>query len=87
MRQNTRIAPLLQGAMSEADAVLGFVVSQVMQNAGSYHNIRISETRIMPKSLGVANYERSLASVGPFGGSDTSRIDVESKVIDVWKPP
>jgi hypothetical protein len=86
MRQNTRIAPLLQGAMSEADAVLGFVVSQVMQNAESYHNIRISETRIMPKSLGV-NYERSLASVGPFGGSDTSRIDVESKVIDVWKPP
>jgi hypothetical protein len=33
MRQNTRIAPLLQGAMSEADAVLGFVVSQVMRNA------------------------------------------------------
>ena len=73
--------------MSEADTVLGFIVPQVMQNAESHHNIRISKTRVIPKALGVANYERSLASVSPFGGSDTGRIDVEPKVIDVWKPP
>jgi hypothetical protein len=85
MLQNTRIA-LFQGAMSEADTMLSFVILQVMQNAESYHNIRISESRVIPKRLGVTDHKSSAASVHPFGRSDTSRIDVEAEIIHLWKP-
>jgi len=77
---------LFQGAMSEADAMLSFVILQVMQNAKSYHNIRISESRVIPKRLGVTDHERSPVSVHPFGRSDTSWIDVEAEIIDPWEP-
>jgi hypothetical protein len=51
-------------------------VFQVMQNAESYHDIRISESRVIPRRLRVADNESSLVSVGPFGRSNTSTIDV-----------
>lgn len=72
--------------MSEADTMRSVVIAQVMQNAETYHDIRISESRIVPKRLRVADHESSLASVRPFGGSNTSTIDVESEVIDIWEP-
>jgi hypothetical protein len=77
---------LFQGAMREADTMLSFIIRQVMQNAESYHNIRISESRIIPKRLGVTDHESSPASVHPFGRSDTRWIDVEAKIIDLRKP-
>jgi hypothetical protein len=72
--------------MSEADTMLSFVILQVMQNAEPYHNIRISESRVIPKRLSVTDHESSPASVHPFGRSDTSSIDVEAEIIDLWKP-
>jgi hypothetical protein len=77
---------LLQGTMSEADTMLGFVILQVMQNAEPYHNIRTAESRVIPKRLGVPDHESSPASVHPFGRSNTSWIDVEPEIIDLWKP-
>jgi hypothetical protein len=78
-------SPLLQGTMSEADTMLSFVIPQVMQNAEPYHNVRISESGVLPKRLRVPDYKGSLG-VRAFGGSDTSWIDVEPDVIDLWKP-
>jgi len=72
--------------VSEADAVLSFVVVQVVQNAESYHNISISKSQVVAKRRRVADYESSLASMRPFGGSDTSMINIEPEVIDFWKP-
>ncbi len=56
---------LFQGVMSEADTMRSVVIAQVMQNAESYHDIRISESRVVPKRLRVADHESSLASVRP----------------------
>ena len=61
--------------ISEADTMRS-VIAQVMQNAESYNDIRISESRVIPKRLRVADNESSLVSVGPFGRSNTSTIDV-----------
>jgi len=72
--------------MNEADTMRSVVIAQVMQNAESYHDIRISESRVIPKRLRVADNESSLVSVGPFGRSNTSTIDVESEVLDIWEP-
>jgi hypothetical protein len=72
--------------MSEAHTMLSFVILQVMQNAESYHNICISESRIIPKRLGVTDHESSPASVHAFRRSDTSWIDVEAEIMDLWKP-
>jgi hypothetical protein len=72
--------------MCELDAMLSIVITQMMQNAESYHNVRISKSRVVAKRRRVADYESSFASMRSFGGSDTSRINVESEVIDVWKP-
>jgi hypothetical protein len=72
--------------MSELDTILGVVITQVMQNAEAYHNIRISKSRVVTKRHRVADYEGSLVSVCPFGGSDTSMINIEPEVIDFWKP-
>jgi hypothetical protein len=58
---------LFQGAVSEADTMFSFLISQVMQNAESYNNIRISESRVIPKRLGVTDHESSPARVHPFG--------------------
>jgi hypothetical protein len=77
---------LFQGAMSKVDTMRSVVIIQVMQNAESYDDIRVSKSRVVPKRVRVADYESSLASVPPFGGSDTSTIDIEPEVIDVWKP-
>ena len=72
--------------MSEVDTMLSILITQVMQNAESYNNIRISKSRVVSKGLRVADYESSPASMRPLGGSDTSRINIEPEVIDVWKP-
>jgi hypothetical protein len=72
--------------MSEANTMLSFVILQMMQNAQCYHNIRISESRVIAQRLRVAHDESSPASVRPFGRSNTSWIDVEPEIIDVWKP-
>jgi hypothetical protein len=77
---------LFQGAMSEANTMLSFVIVQVMQNAEPDHNIRVSESRVIPKRLGVPDHEGSPVSVYPFGRDDTSWIDVEADIIDLWKP-
>jgi hypothetical protein len=77
---------LFQGAMSEADTMLSFVIVQMMQNAESYHNIRVSESRVIPERLGVTDHEGSPPSVHPVSRSDTSWIDVEAEIIDLWKP-
>ena len=69
--------------MGEADTMRSVVIAQVMQNAESYHDIRISESRVVPKRLRVADHESSLASVGAFGGSNISTIDIEFEVLDV----
>jgi hypothetical protein len=47
--------------MSEADTMRS-VIAQVMQNAESYHDIRISESRVIPKRLRVADNESSLSA-------------------------
>jgi hypothetical protein len=44
----------------------GFVIVQVVENTKSYDNVRISESRIIPKRSGVADYECSLAYVRTF---------------------
>ena len=62
------------------------VIAQVMQNAESYHDIRISESRVIPKRLRVADYESSLVTVRPFSGSNIIGIDVEPQVFDVREP-
>ena len=58
--------------MSEADTMRSVLIAQVMQNAESYHDIRISESRVIPKRLRVADYESSLVTVRPFSGSNIS---------------
>ena len=65
-----------QGTIGEAEAMCRICVFQVMQNAESYHYIGISESRVISKRLRVADNEGSLVSVGPFGRSNTSTIDV-----------
>jgi hypothetical protein len=72
--------------MSEADTMFSFLISQVMQNSEPYNNIRISESRVIPKRLGVTDHESSPARVQSFGRGDTSWIDVEAEIIDLWKP-
>src|SRR5262249_31358845 len=66
--------------------MLSIVITQMMQNAEPYHNVRISKSRVVAKRRRVADDENSLASVHPFGGCDTSRINIEPDVIDVGKP-
>jgi hypothetical protein len=77
---------VFQGVMSEADTMRSVVIVQVMQNAEAYHDIRISESRVVPKRLRIAEYKSSLAAVPPFGGSNISTIDIESEVLDIWEP-
>jgi len=72
--------------MSEADAMFSFLISQVMQNSESYNNIRISESRVIPKRFGITDHESSPARVRPFGRGDASWINVEAEIIDLWKP-
>jgi hypothetical protein len=72
--------------MSEADAVSSVVIVQVMQNAESYHDISISESRVIPKRLRVADYESSLVTVRPLGGINIIGIYVEPQVFDVLEP-
>src|SRR5439155_26464722 len=77
---------VFQGVMSETDTVCSVVIVQVMQNAESYRDIRISESRVIPKRLRVTDYERPLVTVRPFGGINIRRIDVEPQVLDVREP-
>jgi hypothetical protein len=72
--------------MSEADAVSSVVIVQVMQNAESYHDISISESRVIPERLRVADYESSLVTVRPPGGINIIAIYVEPQVFDVREP-
>ena len=72
--------------MSKANTMRGFVIIQVMQDAQPYDNICVSEARVLPKRLGIADHESPPASVRPFGRIDTSCVDVEAEVIDAWKP-
>jgi hypothetical protein len=53
--------------MCEAETMQGFLVVQVMENTKSHDNVRVSESRVIPKRRGVADYERSLARVRTFG--------------------
>ena len=72
--------------MSEAETMHSAVVVQVMQNAKSYHDIRISESRVIPKRLRVADYERPLVTVLTFGRSNIRWVDVEPQIFDVREP-
>ena len=69
--------------MGEADTMRSVVIVQVMQNAEAYHDARISESRVVPKRLRIAEYKSPLAAVPPFGGSNISTIDIEFEVLDV----
>jgi hypothetical protein len=52
--------------MREAETMERFVIIQVMKNAKSHNDVRVPESRVIPKRPGVADEERSLARVSAF---------------------
>ncbi len=72
--------------MGEADTMLSLIVVQVVQNAESYHDVCLSESRVIPKGLCVANYESSLGTVCLLGRSNLGGIDVEAEILDLREP-
>src|SRR4030095_248916 len=66
--------------------MVSVVVVQVMQNAKSYHDVRISESRVLPKRPRVADYESPRRTMCPFGRSNIRGIRVEPEILDLGKP-